>query len=189
MPMQNEMIVILQKTVQDRFPEYPVQVRPSMDGPETLCVYVFCVDKLNVKKVEKDIFGLQVELCPGEEFLFLPMVKTLDITRQYYPEMMERYQSQVHLGKIVTWLHAQRSEWIPCKPSRDEFILFFLRSRSSIFRNSIFEGVLQKSLLDFVKNPLANVDLLPAITTGMIEPKVEKTVDRVDAETGFNLAA
>ncbi len=108
---QAEMIDTLQKTAQSRFPEYPVQVRPSMDEAETLCVYIFCVDPQRVDEVDDAIFALQDELCPGEEYLFLPMIKTLEVTRQYYPEILARYLLNAIIRNNSPLDPAKRYKW------------------------------------------------------------------------------
>lgn len=68
---------------------YPIEVRSSVDEENTLCIYIYCVEKSIENELEEYIYKLQEDLDPGYDFLFLPMVKNLEVTKKYYPDMFK----------------------------------------------------------------------------------------------------
>jgi len=187
---QAEMIDTLQKTAQSRFPEYPVQVRPSMDEAETLCVYVFCVDPKRVDVVDDAIFALQEKLCPGEEYLFLPMIKTLEVTRQYYPEFLGKIRLSETGNSAAAWVFVKRSEWLSGHSSSCEDALsILLQARGPYLSSTFFDNVFQQFMRDSNIRSISSMELLTAFTTRKMESKVEMPGDCVNAETGFASAA
>jgi len=66
------------------FPQCPVLVQESPEDSESLWVQVFCVPADKEAAVETLIDRLQDTLAPKGEYMLLPMVNNLEITRQYY---------------------------------------------------------------------------------------------------------
>ena len=80
--------------VREFVPRLLVEVVPSHDDVDLLCVDVFGAGKGEVAKIEDFIFDLDDKLCEGTPYALLPMVKTLAVTRQYYPEEFRRLQER-----------------------------------------------------------------------------------------------
>lgn len=70
------------------FPGYPVAIHESPEDSATLWVQVFGVPSDTVRAVKNAIHVLQQELPADADVLLLPMVKNLEITRQYYPQYL-----------------------------------------------------------------------------------------------------
>ncbi|MBU1221273.1 hypothetical protein KKF34_03485 [Myxococcota bacterium] len=88
---------------------YPIEVHSSVDEENTICINIYCVEKSIENEIEDYIYELQENLDPGYDFLFLPMIKSVDITKKYYPAMFKRFcfnQQQVGVfkGSLVNLL-------------------------------------------------------------------------------------
>jgi len=187
---QAEMIDTLQKTAQNRFPEYPVQVRPSMDEAETLCVYMFCVDPQRVDEVDDAIFALQAELCPGEEYLFLPMIKTLEVTRQYYPEFIRANHSPILENSAAVMIFMKRFErFIPPLSPNGNALSLLLQTCGFCSRNAFSDDLLKQFINDSFHWSVASLDLVTSPTRIKQKSQDERLPGLVDAENGFNMAA
>lgn len=82
----SEMITWIGSEVRNVIPDFPVDVQPSPDDTYVLCVRVYAVPRAKVKRVEKTVFELEERLLTKTRYILLPMVKNLEVTRQYYPE-------------------------------------------------------------------------------------------------------
>lgn len=83
------------------FPQCPVLVQVSPEDIASLWVQVFCVPAEKEAAVEGLIDRLQDALAPEGEYMLLPMVNNLEITRQYYPEYMPREPAAAQVMKPV----------------------------------------------------------------------------------------
>ena len=83
------------------FPQCPVLVQESPEDTASLWVQVFCVPAEKEAAVESLIDRLQDTLAPEGEYMLLPMVNNLEITRQYYPEYMPREPEPAQVMKLV----------------------------------------------------------------------------------------
>jgi hypothetical protein len=72
------------------FPKFPIVVCESPEDSMTLWVQVFCVTPDQKELVKKKIFDTQEKLFSNFEMILLPMVKSLAITEQYYPEYLPK---------------------------------------------------------------------------------------------------
>ena len=113
MSTNNDIKRNITESLSREFPKCPVIVQESPEDSKALWVQVFCVPVAQEENVEASIFLLQDTLAPEGEFMLLPMVKDLEITRQYYPEHLpkEPVAAQVvtlvdlfsKLGKLQRW--------------------------------------------------------------------------------------
>ncbi len=67
---------------------YVYRLAPLTDDPDVVCVRVYGVSEQNVTTVEDRIFDLSDTLFPSGEKSLLPMVKTLAVTKEFYPELL-----------------------------------------------------------------------------------------------------
>lgn len=72
--------------MQETYRVYPVTVQSSPDDMLVLCIRVFAVPENQIDEVQDFIFDLQDSLIAKNEAMLLPMVKNIEVTRQYYPE-------------------------------------------------------------------------------------------------------
>jgi len=72
------------------FAKFPVVVCKSPEDSTTLWVQVFCVTPDQKNLVKEKIFAAQETFFPAAEIMLLPMVKSLAITEQYYPEYLPK---------------------------------------------------------------------------------------------------
>lgn len=86
--------------MRDAFPAYPVTVQSSPDDMFVLCVRVFAVPENQIDEVQDFIFDLQDSLIVETEAMLLPMVKSIDVTRQHYSEYMP-LETAVSVGQIA----------------------------------------------------------------------------------------
>ncbi len=77
---------VVAQHVKARFGDYPVVIQESPEDPESLWVQVFAVPDAQELAVTDLILDLQETVSPDCSVLLLPMVKTLEVTRQYYPQ-------------------------------------------------------------------------------------------------------
>jgi hypothetical protein len=85
---QSKMIALVSREAAAALPEYKVDIQASADDAFVLCVRVYGVPKAQVEQVEMRVFDLEERLLPGTRYILLPMIKNLDITREYYPEYL-----------------------------------------------------------------------------------------------------
>lgn len=78
----------IRKALADRYPGFPVVVMGSPDDQLVLCLFVFAVPGEMVGKVKSAIREIGRDMFPGGEYLLLPMIMNLEVTRQHYPEYM-----------------------------------------------------------------------------------------------------
>ena len=71
-----------------KYPHYPVTVCESADDRFVLCVRVFAVPADQVRAVKAVIQQIERDLVADGQYLLLPMVKNLDVTREHYPEYL-----------------------------------------------------------------------------------------------------
>ena len=105
-------IDIMRKITEDlsrEFPKCPVLVQESPEDTTSLWVQVFCVPVDKEAQVEDFIDQLQEELAPLGEFMLLPMVKDMAITRQYYPEYLPNEPMAAQAGASVDLFKATES--------------------------------------------------------------------------------
>lgn len=75
------------KIVSRRLPQYPCEIRSSYDSQETILITLFCVPKQEHDHVLEQLDELVNDMQPILEYLMvLIMVKTPEVTRQYFPE-------------------------------------------------------------------------------------------------------
>jgi hypothetical protein len=77
---------------------YKALIQPSADDAQTLCVRVFGVPKKCISEVENLIFDIQDRLVESSDFMLLPMVKSLEVTKEYYPEYLPITTSRLNVG-------------------------------------------------------------------------------------------
>ena len=100
--------------MRDAYPAYPVTVQSSPDDMLVLCVRVFAVPENQIDEVQDFIFDLQDSLITKTEFVLLPMIKSIEVTRQYYPKHLLSEPSLTLLQTIELYLFEkvqQPSEW------------------------------------------------------------------------------
>ncbi|MDD2597641.1 MAG: hypothetical protein PHO37_00240 [Kiritimatiellae bacterium] len=96
-------------------PQFPVMVSESPEDSMALWVQVFCVTSDQEELVEETIFNAQEKFYPTGEIMFLPMVKSLAITKQYYPEHLptksvaSQIATPIDLLKITSAISAEWS--------------------------------------------------------------------------------
>lgn len=78
----------IRKELTALFPSFPVTVFDSPDDRRILCVRVFAVPVNMVPEVKASIRRIERSLIHGGDYILLPMVKNLEVTRQYYPEYL-----------------------------------------------------------------------------------------------------
>ncbi len=104
MSTTNDIKRTIAESMSREFPKYPVLVQESPEDSTSLWVQVFCVPADKESKVESLIDWLQDTLAPEGEFMLLPMVNNLEITRQYYPEFMPREPEAAQAMKFMDLL-------------------------------------------------------------------------------------
>jgi hypothetical protein len=78
----------LREALKKRFPAYPVVIQTAPDGDDTLWVRVFCVASEHADEIRQIIQDAEARL-PGEYFvMLLPMIKSMETTKKYYPEFL-----------------------------------------------------------------------------------------------------
>lgn len=82
----NNIIEFIANKVTAAYHAYPVVVEESPEDTETLCVQVFAVPPPRVREVKNFIHDLQDEFGDALGVVLLPMVKNLEVTRNYYPQ-------------------------------------------------------------------------------------------------------
>lgn len=94
---------VVARQVKDRFGDYPVVVQGSPEDPDSLWVQVFAVPEAQELAVTDLILDLQDTVSPDCSVLLLPMVKTLEVTRKYYPHYLssEPIQSTDHVFRFL----------------------------------------------------------------------------------------
>lgn len=80
---------IVRRIVQEKFPEYPVGVNGGSDI-WSLCVYVLNVPDEARERVQQFILDLGDDKDIVGGFLVLPMVKSVEVTKQYYPQFADK---------------------------------------------------------------------------------------------------
>jgi len=78
----------IQAVMNSEFPDFPCVIQESPEDSRALWVQVFSVPETEVEIVEDFIDDLEDRLPPDHEVFLLPMVKSLDVTRQYYPQYL-----------------------------------------------------------------------------------------------------
>ncbi len=58
---------------------------PFVDDPGCICVRVFGADEADVEKLEDAIYTVEDDLAGDDLPILLPMIKTIAVTRDYYP--------------------------------------------------------------------------------------------------------
>jgi len=103
----------IRKELTALFPSFPVTVFDSPDDRRILCVRVFAVPVNMVREVKASIRRIERNLIYNEEYILLPMVKNLEVTRQYYPEYLpsESFKSVEQLLQRLLWAELKPSEW------------------------------------------------------------------------------
>ena len=81
----SERCEIIRKTVQDRFPELPVEVSGAADDSGALCVYLFNVSESDRDEIYKFIQEQEKNAEVVGTFMLLPMTKSVEVTKKYYP--------------------------------------------------------------------------------------------------------
>ena len=122
--------------VVETFPMYPVTVLPAPDDDYSLCVRVFGVPQEAISAVHARISELQDVLDEKGEVMLVPMVKSMEVTRKYYPEISGK-ADRLRVALIVrcfmaksvpagpTWVYRHENPRQTCVvriPLRDEFL-------------------------------------------------------------------
>jgi len=76
----------IDKVFKPIYPSFPVLLSESPDDQSVVCVRVFAVPVDRVQEVKTTIRRIGSDLFPEGDHMLLPMVKNLEVTRQYYPE-------------------------------------------------------------------------------------------------------
>lgn len=100
MTSQQKMIEQVDREVRLALPDFPIVVQPSADDEYVLCVRIFAVPRAEVERLENVIFELEERLLVESRYILLPMVKNLEVTRQYYPEHLPPPVSPVVAEKM-----------------------------------------------------------------------------------------
>jgi len=84
----------IQKIVERKFPAYPVEVRGGHDDSETVYIILYCVKKTDIAEVESRLEELIEDMATIAEYLMLmSMIKTPEVTKEYYPEVYEKWEN------------------------------------------------------------------------------------------------
>lgn len=75
----------VQSQVVERFPQYPVAVERADGDDETVCVRVFAVPQNLIDVVEEFVWALEGRVPGVTGAILMPLVKSVDVTRSYYP--------------------------------------------------------------------------------------------------------
>lgn len=78
----------IHRAVSSRFPHFPVTVDTLPDDSSIFCVHVFAVPADQVAAVKAGIREESRHMFPGGDYMLLPMVRNLAVTRQHYPEYL-----------------------------------------------------------------------------------------------------
>ena len=103
----------IRKELTALFPSFPVTVFESPDDRRILCVRVFAVPVNMAPEIKAAIRRIERNLIHGGEYILLPMVKNLEVTRQYYPEYLpsEPFKSVEQLLRRLLRADLKPSEW------------------------------------------------------------------------------
>jgi len=84
----------IQKIVERKFPAYPVEVRGGHDDSESVYVILYCVKKDVIHEVADQLEDLFEDMATIAEYLMLmSMIKTPEVTQEYYPEIYEKWEN------------------------------------------------------------------------------------------------
>jgi len=75
------------------FPEFHVQFEAIGDDPNTICVGVYGVPKVQVKWVKKKIHELDATFFADTGYVLVPMVRDLETTRRHYPHLLRNWKA------------------------------------------------------------------------------------------------
>jgi hypothetical protein len=130
-PSRDEIQAIVQERVTRLFPDVIVEFRPAVDDDATICVRVFGARAEDVEPIEELVFDAEDELTSDRPLSLLPMVKTIETTRQHYPELHQRLGQQ-RVAKstqaVAQLLAAQFPHvMLKCRPSVDDDRILCMR--------------------------------------------------------------
>lgn len=94
MKSQQETQAIILEAITKVFREYPATVEQSAEDQNVFCVRVYAVPENVVDEVEDLILDLQERISTDAEYILLPMVKNLEVTKEYYPEYLPDMATQ-----------------------------------------------------------------------------------------------
>lgn len=84
-----------------------VRVRISADDPECVCIRVFGAEGNEVGQLEELLFDLEETLFEENGPVLLPMIKTLAVTEEYYPEQFREIRAMQY-ARIVS---IEKTKW------------------------------------------------------------------------------
>ena len=87
------------------YPDFPITVMESPDDRLVLCVRVFAVPEDKIREFKAAIRQIERDLISDGQYLLLPMVKNLEVTKQHVPCCCQHY------GAGQSRLLRQRDRW------------------------------------------------------------------------------
>lgn len=90
--MEKELILYISNQLSKDYSSFPVDISFSSTDDDTILIRMFCIPDSFIDEIESKIDVIEQEMRDaGRSLMLLPLLKSLPVTKEYYPDVYARY--------------------------------------------------------------------------------------------------